>query len=473
MKRLTRGRIATRLGLTVGAMAIVGLFLATGIGSALEVRGYFNDRSTPAVQNSDFRSGTSNWVLERGNAARSDSCAFGPNYYRSSPDAPYSLCVWNNNDYVALRQDVSSATINQVMGGGVTFNFWFRSTDDSAWAEIAWKARYWDWGCWCYRESWFSKDSDVIPASVESGDAAWASASVSPYIHWGTTQMYVRIFVNDFNRDVSRRFVRAYVDDARLSLSQSLLGDAGWAYGKGNLLLNVWQVDDDPSNYLYKSGYLSVAIAGRASDPYRVQTLEIQVELEPQYDDCWWIFCTHKTSQDGTATVLRIAEANERNVPVNPAEQQAARDTSLMLASIGAGVLLSVAAAPLGFSATSLAIGAAGAGGTSLLFRWLGESTQGFDTMARGPGEDYYTRIRWDYQYTTLDTLDPTKYSRFATGTNDLFWNYRAGEGSYRLKVGATITWGEPVCQWENLLRHNVCNLQYRAQSTFATWVDV
>ena len=93
--------------------------------------------------------------------------------------------------------------------------------------------------------------------------------------------------------------------------------------------------------------------------------------------------------------------------------------------------------------------------------------------MARGPGEDYYTRIRWDYQYTTLDTLDPTKYSRFATGTNDLFWNYRAGEGSYRLKVGATITWGEPVCQWENLLRHNVCNLQYRAQSTFATWVDV
>ena len=81
------------------------------------------------------------------------------------------------------------------------------------------------------------------------------------------------------------------------------------------------------------------------------------------------------------------------------------------------------------------------------------------------------SRIRWNYQYTTLDQLDLTKHSGFATGANDLHWNYRAGVGSYRLKVGATISWGEPVCQWISLLRHNVCNLQYRAQSTLAAFV--
>src|SRR5436309_7382486 len=165
-------------------MAIVGLFLATGIGSALEVRGYFNDRSTPAVQNSDFRSGTSNWVLERGNAARSDSCAFGPNYYRSSPDAPYSLCVWNNNDYVALRQDVSSATINQVMGGGVTFNFWFRSTELIPGAEIAGKPGSGVWGCCCNGGCGCPKANAEVPDPVESGAPRWPSAPATPYSHW-------------------------------------------------------------------------------------------------------------------------------------------------------------------------------------------------------------------------------------------------------------------------------------------------
>ena len=427
-KRILRvGRLELVLAIAMVCLTLLG---TTTSANMVFVRGgYFNVGPRPAIRNQDFRDGVLSWTMESGYAYRSG----GP--YRTGPDNPYSLAVYGA-PLVKVRQDLSAATLEQIKGNYVTFSFWFLSSNDIAKAQIAVYDAYYESICHCYIGGWNYYESPWTGASRESGSLAWANVVARGYVSSVASQAYVRIILDD--RSPSP-WVSSWLDDAAITLYDTATG--GSAYGNAALTFNVWKVDDYPSNPLYRMAFVSVAMSGQGAGRYQIMWMQLRIEMEPQYDDCWWIFCTHKTSQDGTVTIQGVAEGNNRNIPANPQDQQKARETGLMVAGIGIGAVTGILTAPLGVG-TSLAVGVAADAGTTFLLSWIGESSSGFDTTAYG-GADYFTQVRWDYPQGGPCATAP-KYVSRASGANDALWTYKPGVAGYRLKFAADIAWGDP-----------------------------
>jgi len=432
MTNTLRGR-TRRIGL-VAALAVVWIFVSGPVAAnAVYVqRGYFNDDTTPSIRNPDFRSGLRDWTVESGSAVQTST------YYRSNPTYPYSVYT-SGTSRVTLRQDLTSAAVDQIKGNYVSFSFWFRSSNDKGRAEVAVYDRYYEPVCRCYIGGWNVFNSPWIAASDEAGNLAWTNVVVRGFAGMSASQAYVRILIDDFGPSP---YVASYVDDATLSLFDSAVGSSG--YGSAALTFSVWKVDDYPANTLYRAAYLSAAMSGQASGRYKVMWIQIRLELEPQYDDCWWIFCTRKTSQDGRLWVEGVAQGNDLNIAVNPQDQQQERETGLTAASIGLGIVTGAATAGLG-AAAGFVVGAVTDVGTTLLFDWIGESSNQFDTTAYGPGADYSTQVRWNYPIWNHCGRTPNPFVSRATGANDAIWVYRPGVVGYRLKLVAEIGWGVPA----------------------------
>lgn len=416
-----------RLSTFVPVIAVLALMFLSTSASANTIYtqgGAFNNGTTPAIRNQDFGSGTANWVVEAGYAQASS-------FYRTSP---YSLYVYGGR--VSLRQDLSTTTLNQLKGNFATFQFWFYDSNDVAKAQLAVNDQYYEPICHCYIGGWKYYESPWTGASKQSGSLAWGSVIARGWVSTMVTQAYVRIIIEDHT---TSPYVSANIDDAAMTLYDGATGSA--SYGNAALTFSVWKVDAWPQNTLYRANYLSVGISGAATSKYRIISMQLRMELEPQYDDCIWIFCTRKTSQDGQLWVRSLAEGNDRNLAVNPADQQKATEAALDVVSIGVGFVMAVATDGLG-SGASLAIGFVTDTGTTLLFNWLGESLNSFDTTAYGPGADYFTQVRWNYP-SAGHGMAPAYVSKAGAG-HDGLWVYRSGVSGYRLKFVADVTWGQP-----------------------------
>ena len=413
------------------AMVCLTLLGTTTSANMIFVRGgYFNDGPRPAIRNQDFRDGAAWWTMESGTAYKSSA------YYRTGPNNPYSLAVYGA-PLVKVRQDLSWATLEQIKGNFVTFSFWFLSYNDVAKAQIALYDGYYESICHCYIGGWNYYESPWTGASRESGSLAWANVVARAYVHGGVSQAYVRIILDD--RSASP-WISTWLDDAAITLYDTATG--GSAYGNAALTFNVWKVDDYPSNTLYRMAFLSVAASGQGIGRYQIMSIQLRIELEPNNDPCWWWpWGCRQTTQDGRLWVEGVAEGNNQNLAVNPQDQQKARETGLMIAGVGIGIVAAIYAAPLGAGA-QLAVGAATDSGTSLLLNWIGESSSSFDTTAYG-GQDWNTQVRWDYPWAGPCGWRPNYVSR-ASGANDAIWIYRPGISGYRLRFVADITWGEP-----------------------------
>jgi hypothetical protein len=159
---------------------------------------------------------------------------------------------------------------------------------------------------------------------------------------------------------------------------------------------------------------------------YTIGKLEIQTELVP-------------TSQSGTINVIDIGQANSQNVVVNPEDQQNDREQLAKGAALALSLTKELVLPTIG-PFEGLGVGQLCDGYTSMLYDFVGESINGFDTYANGPS-DYYTRITWTYR-------DVDTHVRDAVGSNYINWHYLRGHGEYRLKISATITWDKWVNIW-------------------------
>src|SRR3989454_9275090 len=426
-KRILRvGRPQLVIALALVCLTLLG---TTTSANVFVQGGYFNDGPRPAIRNQDFRFGLSYWTVESGYAYQSSA------YYRTNPTYPYSLYTYGS-PVVKVRQDLPTATIAQLKGNAAPFSCWFLSSNDVAKAQLAVYDATYESICHCYIGGWNYYESPWIGASREAGSLAWANVVARGYVSPTASQAYVRVLLDDRNPNP---WVSTWVDDAALTLYDTSSG--GSAYGNAMLTFNVWKVDDWPSDTRYRAAYFSVAMSGQGIGQYQIMSIQLRVEMNPQYDDCWWIFCTRKTSQDGTVTLQGVAEGNNRNLAMNPQDQQKARETGLMVAGIGIGAVASILTAPLG-AGSSLALGFAADTGTTLLLNWIGESSTGFDTTAYG-GADYFTQVRWDYPQGGACAGNLPYVSR-ASGANDGLWTYRPGVAGYALRFVAEIRWGEP-----------------------------
>ncbi len=55
-----------------------------------------------------------------------------------------------------------------------------------------------------------------------------------------------------------------------------------------------------------------------------------------------------------------------------------------------------------------------------------------------------------------------------ATGTNTLKWNYKAGDGSYRLMVVGEVGWGQVIFD-----RYNGLHVVQQGTTSVVTFIDV
>lgn len=358
-----------------------------------------------ALNNPSFEDSYDYWTVESGSASSTTI----------HQDETRGVKLTHGSGSAIIRQTIPSQAEQVLEGRNVKFSFWFTSSTVPTEQARAWIG---------FKRSggWYWYTSGLISGYVYTTNYVWACCSVEHYIEpdfgpYLTTDVAVKI-------EVSGVAGVAYVDNAKIIISESQTSSYSSPNGEASLIVDVTKIED--SDVLSKRVVtFAVAVAGEAVAPWQIRGVQLRMEMFPQTG--WWIW--KKTTQDGSINIARVGQANDKDMSVNPEYEGQLNEFGLKAAGWAADKILSSLplTGPLGAVA-----GAILKKGTSILFDYFEEQSTSFDTVATG-GKDYSTQIHWPLQYAGM--------VGFATCVNTGLWLYEPGHSDYYIKIDAEIEW--------------------------------
>ncbi|MFW9918271.1 MAG: hypothetical protein ACFFED_01615 [Candidatus Thorarchaeota archaeon] len=198
---------------------------------------------------------------------------------------------------------------------------------------------------------------------------------------------------------------------------------------------------------------LSIAIAADTKGSYKVVFTEIVVEMKPIVGAGWWLDPYRTTQVNGDLNTVHIAEGNDLNKRIHPADAAAETQAGCQLLSETLGIVTGLALSPLSVG-TGLVVGVIVDGVMQTFFDYIGESRNVWDPDANG-GTDYSTKVRWDYGWSSVTGIKPSV--TVAGGVSEMQWTCESGYTSYYITITAKVGWGKVSVQY----RPNTADVWY------------
>jgi hypothetical protein len=376
----------------------------------------------------DYYPTSSDWIPEQYDYYKRDT-----SYYRSSPS---SLYMRKSNDWVKMRQDIDSDTINEIknMPGYskyVSFSFWFRSSNDEN--GLAVLEVYYS-GSW--HKSEIQKQNGQFATAnpydashwTPGADGQWVEAVTKAYVPDTTTAMRVYVYVDDKQ---GSRYTTTRIDDATLSITE--YDYESGTYGTADLEIRAFKLMDHGS---YKEALVGMAVGASSKPGYYVDRIYLTVYLYP-YD-----IRTYQSG--GDADVKEFHQSNDLDMVVYPAGVESSDDS--FGAQVGAFALKRAAAFVVGgmvstIPGVGLALGVIVGAEMSLIMDIMTESESGRDGHASG-GSDYSIMASWNYNPGAAWWPGNPAVTLAEAGYY-LSWEWNEGSETVGLYIRGTVYWSQ------------------------------